>query len=71
MLEGTVFWGHLVRNRNWQARRAVVLALARHARDPVPKRRKRPRYASDGPAHVLLRVAGLPCVLKRAIVEYL
>ena len=71
MLKNTVFWGHFVRNRNWMARRQAVMALARHAKDPVSKRRKRPRLASDGPAHVLLRVASLPCELTRSIVEYL
>ena len=71
MLKDTLFWGHLVRNLNWQARRSVMLGLARYSVSKAPKPRKRPRCSSDGPAHVLLRVARLPCDLLRNIIEYL
>ena len=67
-LQGTTFWGGATRGINWRARRAVVMALAR-AR---PRRhRRRPRVASDGPAHVLVAVGNMPPDIQRAIIEYL
>jgi len=67
LMQDTDFWGHLVRDINWRARRTVVMALTGSVRRP----RSRPRVARDGPAHVLRRVAHMPPDIQRAIIEYL
>lgn len=67
-LQDTVFWGHLVRERNWHARRTLIMSL--ELKKPGKMPRKRPRDCQDGPAHVLTRVAQLPKELRRIIVGF-
>ena len=68
-LQHTIFWGPLIRERNWRARRHLIMAIES---DGAASRRprKRPRDCQDGPAHVLRRVAQLPKELRRIVVEF-
>lgn len=69
LLKDTVFWGPMIRERNWHGRRHVMMALAK-AGDQCKPPRKRPRKCRDGPAHIMLRVAYLPWELRKLIVMF-
>jgi len=69
LLLDTTFWGHLIRQRNWEARRTVMMTLDQIGEGPPP--RKRMRVASDGPAHTLLALRAMPKEIWRAVVEFI
>jgi len=68
LLLDTTFWGHMIRQRNWEARRTVMMALYRGV-GPTP--RKRMRMARYGPACTLLALQAMPTDMWRVVVEYI
>lgn len=68
-LGDTTFWGSQLRQMNWEARRAYLMALVRVA--PRLKERKRMREVADGPVMVMKRLAFLPDVLWPVVLTYL
>jgi len=65
----TACWGHLIRRRNWMARKHFMMALYKARK--VTRAARLLRCASDGPAHALLAVKALPEELWRPIVAFI